>query len=264
MGTGMPEPRGCGDVGTGLLKPRGHGDRIARAWGMWGHGDKSARATGTWGWSCRSPGVQRRMPPFPAALGDGVGARGVGGHTQTQAGSCRCCLDMLSAHPGLSGARGDHHVPPPGSVSVPRRGHAEGSQTPGRSADAAVAGSGGAPVPYVPSSAPGSSPPAREAPGSQARAERSFFPAGPKAHKRRGGQKVSFAGGIEERDEDLKSLTVSEIPEDPEGPEGDEEEAGREQEDGGTGERRHVGFAEVPSRPIGTERHSPTFPLGTS
>uniref|UniRef100_A0A8U8BAD1 Protein phosphatase 1 regulatory subunit 1B n=1 Tax=Geospiza parvula TaxID=87175 RepID=A0A8U8BAD1_GEOPR len=29
-------------------------------------------------------------------------------------------------------------------------------------------------------------------------------------------------------------------------------------------ERRHVGFAEVPSRPIGTERHSPTFPLGTS
>ncbi|CAM9797344.1 unnamed protein product [Bubo scandiacus] len=102
------------------------------------------------------------------------------------------------------------------------------------------------------------------APGSQARAERSFFPAGPKAHKRRGGQKVSFAGGIEERGQDLKSLTVSEIPEDPEGAEGDEEEPGREQEDGGTGERRHVGFAEVPSRPIGTERHSPTFPLGTS
>ncbi|NXW08041.1 PPR1B phosphatase, partial [Fregetta grallaria] len=73
------------------------------------------------------------------------------------------------------------------------------------------------------------------APGSQARAERSFFPAGPKAHKRKGGQKVSFAGGIEERGEDLKSLTVSEIPEDPEGPEGDEEEAGQEQEDGGTG-----------------------------
>ncbi|NXN83644.1 PPR1B phosphatase, partial [Bombycilla garrulus] len=39
-----------------------------------------------------------------------------------------------------------------------------------------------------------------------------------------GGQKVSFAGGIDERDEDLKSLTVSEIPEDPEGAEGDEEE----------------------------------------
>ncbi|XP_064329095.1 protein phosphatase 1 regulatory subunit 1B isoform X2 [Phalacrocorax carbo] len=100
--------------------------------------------------------------------------------------------------------------------------------------------------------------------GSQARAERSYFPAGPKAHKRKGGQKVSFAGGIEERGEDLKSLTVSEIPEDPEGAEGDEEEAGREQEDGGTGERRHIGFAEVPSRPISTERHSPTFPLGTS
>lgn len=107
-----------------------------------------------------------------------------------------------------------------------------------------------------------------------------------------GGQKVSFAGGIDEREEDLKSLTVSEIPEDPEGAEGDEEEPGQEQ-DGGTGgtwgvtphplsllspvppcpvltshflspERRHVGFSEVPSRPIGTERHSPTFPLGTS
>ncbi|KAM4645549.1 protein phosphatase 1 regulatory subunit 1B isoform 3-T6 [Amazona ochrocephala] len=73
-----------------------------------------------------------------------------------------------------------------------------------------------------------------------------------------GGQKVSFAGGIEERGQDLKSFTVSEIPEDPEGLEEEEEE------DGGTGERRHVGFAEVPSRPIGTERHSPTYPLGTS
>ncbi|NXY83262.1 PPR1B phosphatase, partial [Alcedo cyanopectus] len=73
------------------------------------------------------------------------------------------------------------------------------------------------------------------APGSQPRAERSFFPAGPKAHKRKGGQKVSFAGGLEERGEDLKSLMVSEIPEDPEGAEGDEEEAGREQEDGGAG-----------------------------
>ncbi|XP_030364384.1 protein phosphatase 1 regulatory subunit 1B isoform X3 [Strigops habroptila] len=95
------------------------------------------------------------------------------------------------------------------------------------------------------------------APGSQARAERSFF-SGPKAHKRKGGQKVSFAGGIDDRGQDLKSLTVSEIPEDPEGAEDEEEE------DGGTGERRHVGFAEVPSRPIGTERHSPTYPLGTS
>ncbi|NXF41417.1 PPR1B phosphatase, partial [Nyctibius bracteatus] len=78
------------------------------------------------------------------------------------------------------------------------------------------------------------------APGSQARAERSFFPAGPKAHKRKGGQKVSFAGGMEERGEDLKSLTVSEIPEDPEGAEGDEEELGREQEDEGTGGTRGV------------------------
>ncbi|NXQ28481.1 PPR1B phosphatase, partial [Alaudala cheleensis] len=38
------------------------------------------------------------------------------------------------------------------------------------------------------------------------------------------GDKVSFAGGIDEREEDLKSLTVSEIPEDPEGAEGDEDE----------------------------------------
>ncbi|NXC34593.1 PPR1B phosphatase, partial [Campylorhamphus procurvoides] len=45
-------------------------------------------------------------------------------------------------------------------------------------------------------------------------------PPGPPA----GGQKVSFAGGIDEREEDLKSLTVSEIPEDPEGAEGDEED----------------------------------------
>lgn len=116
-------------------------------------------------------------------------------------------------------------------------------------------------------------------------------PPGPLVWLPAGGQKVSFAGGMEERGDALKSLTVSEIPEDPEGPEGDEEEPGREQEDDGTGgtwgvtpapptplgpvpdpavsvcpspERRHVGFAEVPSRPIGTERHSPTFPLGTS
>ncbi|NXE85409.1 PPR1B phosphatase, partial [Cochlearius cochlearius] len=88
------------------------------------------------------------------------------------------------------------------------------------------------------------------APGSQARAERSFFPAGPKAHKRKGGQKVSFAGGIEERGEDLKSLMVSEIPEDPEGAEGDEEEAGGEQEDGGTGGTRGVPPPPSPAAPV--------------
>ncbi|NXR36488.1 PPR1B phosphatase, partial [Zosterops hypoxanthus] len=48
--------------------------------------------------------------------------------------------------------------------------------------------------------------------------------AGAQGMRDRGGQKVSFAGGIDEREEDLKSLTVSEIPEDPEGAEGDEEE----------------------------------------
>ncbi|XP_068775536.1 protein phosphatase 1 regulatory subunit 1B isoform X2 [Struthio camelus] len=87
-------------------------------------------------------------------------------------------------------------------------------------------------------------------PGSQARAEPRLFPGGSKAHKRKGGQKVSFAGGAEERGRDLKSLTVSEIPEDAEGSEDDD--------DGGGGERRPVGSAPAPSRP---ERHSP---LGTS
>lgn len=65
-------------------------------------------------------------------------------------------------------------------------------------------------------------------------------PRGPPASLPAGGQKVSFAGGIEERGEDLKSLMVSEIPEDPEGVEGDEEEAGGEQEDSGTGGTRGV------------------------
>ncbi|NXW83550.1 PPR1B phosphatase, partial [Alopecoenas beccarii] len=88
------------------------------------------------------------------------------------------------------------------------------------------------------------------APGSQARAERSYFPAGPKAHKRKGGQKVSFAGGMEERGDALKSLTVSEIPEDPEGPEGDEEEPGREQEDDGTGGT--WGVTPAPPTPAGS------------
>ncbi|NWS48909.1 PPR1B phosphatase, partial [Probosciger aterrimus] len=63
------------------------------------------------------------------------------------------------------------------------------------------------------------------APGSPPRAERSYF-SGPRAHKRKGGQKVSFAGGIDERGQDLKSLTVSEIPEDPPPLEEEEEEDG--------------------------------------
>ena len=69
---------------------------------------------------------------------------------------------------------------------------------------------------------------------------------------------MSFAGGIAERSEDLKALTVSDIPEDPEDPEvgeGDEEEP----EDGSehSEERRHVGLA-------GTERRRSPVPLGTS
>ncbi|KAM8795352.1 protein phosphatase 1 regulatory subunit 1B [Eudromia elegans] len=55
------------------------------------------------------------------------------------------------------------------------------------------------------------------APGSRARPEPRLFPAGPKAHKRRGAHKVSFAGGFDERDEDPKALAVTEIPEGPEG-----------------------------------------------
>ncbi|XP_062451333.1 protein phosphatase 1 regulatory subunit 1B [Rhea pennata] len=95
------------------------------------------------------------------------------------------------------------------------------------------------------------------APGSQARAEPRLFPAAAKAHKRRGGQKVSFVGGIDERDEDVKALTGSETPEG-----GAEQEPGREPEEPRGGERskerRHVGFAEAPPRPGGA------FPLGTS
>ncbi|NXS09964.1 PPR1B phosphatase, partial [Neodrepanis coruscans] len=106
----------------------------------------------------------------------------------------------------------DLHSPCPMSPQVP--GGLSGPS-------AGACGSGGVPGPPP---APASSTPARAAPGSQGRAERSYFPAGLKAHKRKGGQKVSFAGGIDEREEDLKSLTVSEIPEDPEGAEGDEEE----------------------------------------
>uniref|UniRef100_A0A8C3GGT3 Protein phosphatase 1 regulatory subunit 1B n=1 Tax=Cairina moschata TaxID=8855 RepID=A0A8C3GGT3_CAIMO len=68
-----------------------------------------------------------------------------------------------------------------------------------------------------------------EALGSQVRAERSIFPA-TKAHKRKGGQKVSF-GGLEERGGDLKALSVADIPEDPEGAEGDDDDP----EDGGSG-----------------------------
>uniref|UniRef100_A0A8C5UFZ6 Protein phosphatase 1 regulatory subunit 1B n=1 Tax=Malurus cyaneus samueli TaxID=2593467 RepID=A0A8C5UFZ6_9PASS len=107
-----------------------------------------------------------------------------------------------------------------------------------------------------------------------------------------GGQKVSFAGGIDEREEDLKSLTVSEIPEDPEGAEGDEDEPEQDGGTGGTVTRRaslllvtrchhpptlHLAFfpsprasttsasPEVPSRHIRHRRHSlRTFPLGTS
>ncbi|NXI87981.1 PPR1B phosphatase, partial [Rhipidura dahli] len=146
---------------------------------------------------------------------------------------CPSLLPMLPVHAAHSPAGEATTFPTRRAVSQSPAGPGDASRTPGRS------------------------------PGSQGRAERSYFPAGLKAHKRKGGQKVSFAGGIDEREEDLKSLTVSEIPEDPEGAEDEEEEPGQEQ-DGGTGERRHVGFAEVPSRPIGTERHSPTYPLGTS
>lgn len=50
-----------------------------------------------------------------------------------------------------------------------------------------------------------------------------------------GGQKVSFAGGIAERSEDLKALTVSDIPEDPEDPEGGEGDEEEPEDGSGTG-----------------------------
>ncbi|KAM4756792.1 protein phosphatase 1 regulatory subunit 1B isoform 1-T1 [Cyanocitta cristata] len=237
--TRMPELRGYGDKGTGLLEPSEHGDSIAGAWGTRGDGDGAAGA-----------GTGAIIPC--SARGQGV---------------CRdwdtdCLLPVLPVLAAYSPA-GEATTSPRRAVSPSPAGPGDASRTPGRCVTRHRPGPGGAPVPRVPRGAPASSTPARAAPGSQGRAERSYFPAGLKAHKRKGGQKVSFAGGIDEREEDLKSLTVSEIPEDPEGAEDDEEEPGQEQ-DGGTGERRHVGFAEVPSRPIGTERHSPTYPLGTS
>lgn len=81
-------------------------------------------------------------------------------------------------------------------------------------------------------------------------------PRGPPASLPAGGQKVSFAGGIEERGQDLKSLTVSEIPEDPEGPEGDEEEPGREQEDGGTGGTPGIVLPHSPVVPVPVGPHA--------
>lgn len=67
---------------------------------------------------------------------------------------------------------------------------------------------------------------------------------------------MSFAGGIEERGQDLKSLTVSEIPEDPEGLEGDEEEPGREQEDGGTGGTPGIVLPHSPVVPVPVGPHA--------
>lgn len=46
---------------------------------------------------------------------------------------------------------------------------------------------------------------------------------------------MSFAGGIAERSEDLKALTVSDIPEDPEDPEGGEGDEEEPEDGSGTG-----------------------------
>ncbi|XP_064380775.1 protein phosphatase 1 regulatory subunit 1B isoform X1 [Dromaius novaehollandiae] len=91
------------------------------------------------------------------------------------------------------------------------------------------------------------------APGRRARAEPRLPPAA-KAHRRKGGQKVSFAAG---RAEELQARAVPEIPEDPEGGGSDEEEPGPERAGGGGGGGRS-------EEPAAAERPPPPPPRGAS
>ncbi|XP_067397318.1 protein phosphatase 1 regulatory subunit 1B isoform X2 [Emydura macquarii macquarii] len=105
------------------------------------------------------------------------------------------------------------------------------------------------------------------APGSEAKAfEPRIYPAVVKSHKRKGGQKVSFAGGIEELGDELNSLTEWEKPEATEGDGTKAQEPEPGQDDPPPSEyvkeRRHVGFAERPPRSVNVESHSATSPLG--
>ncbi|KYO44257.1 protein phosphatase 1 regulatory subunit 1B isoform X2 [Alligator mississippiensis] len=84
-----------------------------------------------------------------------------------------------------------------------------------------------------------------------------------------GGQKVSFAGGVDDLGDGLKPLAESEIPEDAEGAGAEDQEPEMEQDNppasGPAKERRHVGFVETALHPVNMESHTPSSPLdGTS
>uniref|UniRef100_A0A8C8SBS1 Protein phosphatase 1 regulatory subunit 1B n=1 Tax=Pelusios castaneus TaxID=367368 RepID=A0A8C8SBS1_9SAUR len=105
------------------------------------------------------------------------------------------------------------------------------------------------------------------APGNEAKAfEPRIYPAVAKSHKRKGGQKVSFAGGIEELGDELNSLTEWEKPEMTEGDGTKAQELEPGQDDPPPNEhikeRRHVGFAERPLHAVNVESCSATSPLG--
>ncbi|XP_074835026.1 protein phosphatase 1 regulatory subunit 1B isoform X2 [Carettochelys insculpta] len=108
------------------------------------------------------------------------------------------------------------------------------------------------------------------APGNETRAfEPRIYPAVTKSHKRKGGQKVSFAGGIAELGDELNSLAEWEKSEATEGDGTKAEEADPGQDSPSLSEhskeRRHVGFAERPPRSVNVENCSATSPLeGTS
>lgn len=218
-------------MGTGLLEPGGHRDRAAGAggaheegaagaWGMWGHGDGAAGAQGRRGQGCRRPRDMGTGLLEPGIHGEtGTGLLEPRGHGDKAAGAMGMELPepwraTVPCHPrGQGGCPGGHRLllPRPATRSPrakrvprgpPRPPAEEASPSP---AGAALTPAGppaaGLPwrwpapaVPRVPSPALGSSPPAPAAPGSQARAERSYFPAGPKAHKRKGNG-MGMAGG---------------------------------------------------------------------
>ncbi|XP_034611964.1 protein phosphatase 1 regulatory subunit 1B [Trachemys scripta elegans] len=104
------------------------------------------------------------------------------------------------------------------------------------------------------------------APGNEARAfEPRIYPAVVKSHKRKGGQKVSFAGGIAELGDELNSLAEWEKPEVTEGDGTKAQEPDPGQDSPSPSEhkeRRHVGFAERPSRSVNVENCPATSPLG--
>ncbi|XP_075767382.1 protein phosphatase 1 regulatory subunit 1B isoform X4 [Pelodiscus sinensis] len=96
------------------------------------------------------------------------------------------------------------------------------------------------------------------APGNETRAfEPRIYPAVAKSHKRKGGQKVSFAGGIAELGDELNSLAEWEKPEATEGDGTKNQEPDPGQDSPSPSEhikeRRHVGFAERPPHSVNVE-----------